>query len=293
PFRRRHTARGIHTHIQRAVRTKTEAPRSVIHLWRRNTKIQQHAIQLLDATRRQSICQRRKTVVHDLETRIVNRCCIRNRIRILVEGQQSSTLTQPLQNQTAMPAAPESAINIDTLLATACQRKRFDRFIQQDCPVLIERHRFYICHRRQKEKLLSTSGTPAAIASASFSANVSASQISKWLPMPISMMSRVSPTAARSSGAIRMRLAVSNSTSEALPRKMRCQARAERGHLPISSRRLSHTGRGKSSKQPAGCLLKVRRPSHCNCNASRCRAGIVIRPFTSRLREEAPWNTLK
>src|SRR5690606_30823214 len=163
----------------------------------------------------------------------------------------------------------------------------------QYCQVRIERDHFYICHRRQKEKLLSTSGTPAAIASASFSANVSASQISKWLPMPISMMSRVSPTAARSSGAIRMRLAVSNSTSEALPRKMRCQARAEIGHLAISSRRLSHTGRGKSSKQPSGCLVKVRRPSHCNCNASRCRAGIVIRPFTSRLREEAPWNTLK
>jgi hypothetical protein len=53
--------------------------------------------------------------------------------------------------------------------------------------------------------------------------------------MPSIITSRVKPTA-RNSGAIRMRPAESISTSEALPRKMRCQARADIGHAAICSR---------------------------------------------------------
>jgi hypothetical protein len=55
---------------------------------------------------------------------------------------------------------------------------------------------------------------PPATASCSLSDSLAASQISKWVPIPSSITSRVKPTALRNSGETRIRPAVSISTSQ-------------------------------------------------------------------------------
>ena len=55
-------------------------------------------------------------------------------------------------------------------------------------------------------------------------------------PIPSNITSRDKPAAFRNSGEIRMRPAESISTSDALPRKIRCHTRADIGHAAIFSR---------------------------------------------------------
>ena len=55
-------------------------------------------------------------------------------------------------------------------------------------------------------------------------------------PIPSNITSRDKPAAFRNSGEIRIRPAESISTSDALPRKIRCQTRADIGQAAIFSR---------------------------------------------------------
>ncbi|MCY1370050.1 hypothetical protein D9M69_571230 [compost metagenome] len=109
--------------------------------------------------------------------------------------------------------------------------------------------------------------------------------------MPSNTASLVMPAAVRSSGEISTRPDPSISTSMALPRKMRFHHCACMGNAAMRSRNSSHSLRGNTIRQPCGCLVMVSWLAAA-LRASRCRVGMESRPLASRLREEAPWNTV-
>ena len=119
--------------------------------------------------------------------------------------------------------------------------ERVDRFVQQDgrCAAMAMPWR-----ASEDEVLERHRASRAASTAASWRRSARASQSSKWLPMPSSITSRISPAAARSSGEISTRDEASISTSIALPRKMRFQ--------PLESMGSAASGRGTSPTPAAG-----------------------------------------
>src|SRR5690606_3164425 len=73
----------------------------------------------------------------------------------------------------------------------------------------------------------------------------------------------------------------------------RCKTRAPAGRRAISSRLVSHTGRGYTSRQPSGWRVSVSCPLHWAASASRCRVGTVSRPLASNERALLPWNKME
>jgi hypothetical protein len=157
------------------------------------------------------------------------------------------------QDQPAVTAAAEGAIYISTGCARAFEAERIDCFIQQHRAMLQFRHRderSCMCLRRRNWKGHRACRRRRPMASSA--ASLAASQISKWVPMPSIITSFSRPTALRSSGEISTRPDPSISTSQALPRKMRCHARADIGQAAIFRDVLPTPGAGRTTGNRAG-----------------------------------------
>ena len=70
--------------------------------------------------------------------------------------------------------------------------------------------------------------------------------------------------------------------------RKRFQPAADIGSAATLSRNCSQAGRGKTMRQPSGCLVSVSWPPHSACRTSRCRAGTVKRPLASNAKALAP-----
>ena len=114
------TAIRVHTHVQRAVIHKAEAALRVVKLWRRDTQIKQHAVDLASQTALGNFGSHfRKTALHNDKAAVFGRQRLPggNRLWIFIEPEQTPLRAQLLEYQAAMSAATEGAIQIASIRA--------------------------------------------------------------------------------------------------------------------------------------------------------------------------------
>src|SRR5690606_13817648 len=105
----------IHAHIQRAIIKKAEAAFGIVKLRRRHTQIEQHTAHLaFQAAASYLLAQLRKTALHNYKAAIFGRQCLPcgNGLRVFIEPQQPPVRTEMLQDQAAVSASSEGAVQV-------------------------------------------------------------------------------------------------------------------------------------------------------------------------------------
>ena len=154
-------ARGVHAHVQRPVKAKTETALGAVDLRRAHAQVQQHPS---SAAVRQ-FTQVAKAFMPDRKTRIGNARCFGNRLWVFVKGQQASLRWQSGENAPRVPATPKRGVDPGALRRRIGPAQQgVDRLCQQDRCMGC----FWFCHKRlQKEKSWKTSGRVPCMAFAS------------------------------------------------------------------------------------------------------------------------------
>ena len=133
----------VHAHVQRRIEAETEAARRVVQLRRADAQVEQHALQLRDAERRELLAHRGKAGMHQSQPRI-DECRARgDGLRVLVEGDQPAARRQPGEDRARMPAAAEGAVHVHPVVR---MQQRIHGFVQKNGGV-----RPWVCagaHRR-------------------------------------------------------------------------------------------------------------------------------------------------
>ena len=124
---------GVHPHIERTIFHKAEAALGIIQLGRRDPQIQQEAIHLAEQTALIQIGgDAGEGAVHDFKTGILNFGRLGNRLRIAVDGDQSTVGAKVLQDQTRVTTTAKSTVDVDTVRLDG---QTFNGFVQQHCDV--------------------------------------------------------------------------------------------------------------------------------------------------------------
>ena len=114
-LRRGLAARGVHAHVQRGVVAEAEATRGVVDLRRAHAQVEQDALHLVDAQRRQFVRHVGEAGVAHGQARVADLGRRGHRLRVLVEGHQPAGRRQPLQDRPRMAAAAEGAVHVDAV----------------------------------------------------------------------------------------------------------------------------------------------------------------------------------
>src|SRR5690606_30716867 len=122
---------GVHAHVQRTIVEKAEAALGVVQLRRGDAKVQQHAVHpAVQAARAQLLRHVGERALYNDKAAVFGRQLIPDpdRLRVLVEAEQSPLRRQLGQNGAAMPAAAKGTVYI---YAVRSYREPFQRFAQQ------------------------------------------------------------------------------------------------------------------------------------------------------------------
>src|SRR5690554_2973984 len=238
---------GVHAHIKGTITHKAEASGRIIQLRRRDTKIHQHAINLLPTCFRHSAAELSKGAVKILETGIGFRKLFsyEDRLGVFVDAQQLARGTQTPQNELTMPTAAECCVYIATI---GIADHIVDRRIQEHRAMGKFRSGLRLAIRGHRESASISGGMSSSHeVSSSHSNQRSSLHNSSFLPCPtsISFFSRLA--CLRKVGGTRMRPAESISMGAALPKTRRCRRRTGffmLGRSSIFTRRISHSGPG-------------------------------------------------
>ncbi len=116
PLCRGDALRCVHAHVEWRVVAKTETALHIVELRRGDAEIEQDAVDRSDAERREDRRKLAECSVNDRETRIMYLCSRLHRGSIAIDGDEPSGRTQPLENEPAVPSAPERAVDADRVV---------------------------------------------------------------------------------------------------------------------------------------------------------------------------------
>ena len=117
PLASREPAARVHAHVERRVVTEAEAARGVVELRRGDAEVEQDAVGANDAGAGRELGEAAEPPVQDAKARVTYLSSRGHRLRIAIERQQPSRLSQPRQDQPGMSAPPERAVDVAAVAA--------------------------------------------------------------------------------------------------------------------------------------------------------------------------------
>jgi hypothetical protein len=123
----RFAPRGIHAHVQRTVGTEGKAPLGGVDLRAGDTDVEQQAVQRRQLQRAQFA----EACVADLETRVLDGARHGDRLGVAVQRDQASLRPEARQQQAAVTAAAEGAVQVGPVQVGLGVQQRVHRLVQQ------------------------------------------------------------------------------------------------------------------------------------------------------------------
>lgn len=110
-----HCILAVHSHVERAFKSDTEASLRYIYLMRRHAQVKQDAIDQRDFVLLENVAQMDHIAVNDSHTAIVGEqlLCVLYCVFVLVKTKDATILSEFTQQKTAMTAASERPVYID------------------------------------------------------------------------------------------------------------------------------------------------------------------------------------
>ncbi|MNC85943.1 hypothetical protein D3C83_15680 [compost metagenome] len=97
--------------------TETEAAGGIVELGRGHAEVEQDAVRPGDAGPGRQLGKPAEPALQDAKTPVINLSSRGHRLRVAIEREQPPALPQPRQDQPAVPAAAEGAVDVAAVAA--------------------------------------------------------------------------------------------------------------------------------------------------------------------------------